>query len=177
MQELAKIRPLRMKLGLTQKQVAFMSGLSQSMIAKMETGALDPGYSSVQKVFTVLESAQKKEEPSVSVFMKRRLVVTSPLEGLRSVVKKMRERGISQLPVFSQGNLIGLVTESDILSAMLSGKGKRVNDVMTVAPPVVSKETSVKVVLGLLNHYPAVLVSERGKINGIVTKSDVISQI
>ena len=177
MHDLAKIRPLRRKLGLTQKQLAYMAGLSQSMVAKMEAGLIDPGYSSVQKVFAALEKAQRKEEPVVSAFMKKRLVVASPSEGLKSVVRKMRENDISQLPVFSNGNLVGLVTEADILSAMLSGKARRVSDVMTDAPPVVSKETSVKVVLGLLNHYPAVLVSERGKIRGIVTKSDVISQI
>lgn len=175
MEDLAKIRPLRRKLGLTQKQVAYMAGLSQSMVAKMETGATDPGYSSVQRVFSVLEKAQKMDEPSVSQFMKRRPITASRSEGLKSVVKKMREHGISQLPVLSGKNLVGLVTESDILAAMLSGKAGRAGDVMTDAPPVVSKETPVKVVLGLLNHYPAVLVSEKGKIRGIVTKSDVMS--
>lgn len=175
MQDLAKIRPLRRKLGLTQKQLAYMAGLSQSMLAKMETGAVDPGYSSVQKVFAVLETAQKKEEPSISQCMKRHLITASPSEGLKSVVRKMREHGISQLPVFSNGGVVGIVSESDILAAMVSGKAKRASDVMTDVPPVVSKDTPVKVVLGLLNHYPAVLVSERGKVKGIVTKSDVIA--
>lgn len=175
MHDLAKIRPLRRKLGLTQKQLAYMAGLSQSMVAKMEAGLIDPGYSSVQKVFAVLEKAQQKEEPVVSAFMKRKIIAASPSEGLKSVVKKMREHDVSQLPVFSNGNLVGLVTESDILSAMLSGKERRVSEVMTDAPPVVSKDTPVKVVMGLLNHYPAVLVSEKGKVCGIVTKSDVMS--
>ena len=41
---------------------------------------------------------------------------------------------------------------------------------MEETPPTVAKTASVKVVSNLLRHYPTVLVSESGKLIGLITK-------
>ncbi|MBI2575829.1 helix-turn-helix domain-containing protein, partial [Candidatus Woesearchaeota archaeon] len=43
--ELANIKTLRKKLGLTQSGFAGQVGVSQSLVAKIEAGRIDPSYS------------------------------------------------------------------------------------------------------------------------------------
>lgn len=50
--EIAKRRKL---LGLTQKQLAKIAGVSQSFIAKIESGKIDPSYSKAKAIFDTLE--------------------------------------------------------------------------------------------------------------------------
>ena len=45
------------------------------------------------------------------------------------------------------------------------------------APPVVSKNTSISAVSELLRHLPIVMVAEKGKLIGVVTKSDLLGKL
>ncbi|MEM2547192.1 MAG: helix-turn-helix domain-containing protein, partial [Candidatus Bathyarchaeia archaeon] len=56
--EIAKRRKL---LGLTQKQLAKIAGVSQSFVAKVESGKIDPSYSKVKAIFDVLERMEAGE--------------------------------------------------------------------------------------------------------------------
>jgi len=47
----------RKELGLTQSKLAASAGVSQSIIAKIEAGSVDPSYSVVQRLFSALERA------------------------------------------------------------------------------------------------------------------------
>ncbi|MBS3101751.1 CBS domain-containing protein [Candidatus Woesearchaeota archaeon] len=69
------------------------------------------------------------------------------------------------------------MSESIILEALLNQKGSEVKDVMQEAPPIVSKTTSMQVVSNLLKHYPMVLVSEGGRLVGLITKSDLLERL
>jgi len=60
------------------------------MIAKLESGAIDPSYSSVKKIFSALENFSKKKEARVSEFMSRKLIFCGPAEKIHAVAKKMR---------------------------------------------------------------------------------------
>ena len=60
---------------------------------------------------------------------------------------------------------------------MISKKGKRIDEIMEETPPIVSKKASIKVVSNLLRHYPAVLVSESGKLIGLITKADLLGML
>ncbi|MBI2079314.1 helix-turn-helix domain-containing protein, partial [Candidatus Micrarchaeota archaeon] len=45
--DVSKLGSLRRKLGITQKELAKLAGVSQSLIAKIEMGKIDPAYSKV----------------------------------------------------------------------------------------------------------------------------------
>jgi cystathionine beta-synthase len=42
----------------------------------------------------------------------------------RRAVKRMKEHGISQLPVLDEGRLVGIVTESDLLAKLVDGRAR-----------------------------------------------------
>jgi len=51
---LSYIKKMRKKFGLTQAKLAKMAGVSQSLIAKIESEKIDPSYKIAKKIFTVL---------------------------------------------------------------------------------------------------------------------------
>lgn len=172
--ELEEIRKIRKKLGLTQTELANRAGVSQSLIAKIESGRIDPTYTKTKKIFAALSELEKKEEVKAEQIMNSKIINVAPSEPIKDAIAKMKKHQISQLPVIESQKLIGLVSESIILEALLNSKATLVREVMQEAPPIVSKTTSIQVVSNLLKHYPIVVVSEEGKLIGLITKSDLL---
>lgn len=93
----------------------------------------------------------------------------------------MKTLNISQIPVTQQGMVVGKITESDILNALLENpalKSSSVQEVMTKPFPFVDLNTSIDKISTLINKdTQAVLVEDEfGKIN-IITQYDIINAI
>ncbi|MFH1018075.1 MAG: pyridoxal-phosphate dependent enzyme [Pseudomonadota bacterium] len=93
------------------------------------------------------------------------------------VVAKMKKHSISQLPVLKSEKLLGLISEVDLLNALLEGRahpdsrvGKFVDQDFIVLEP----EAELASVSGAFRQGKVVVVVEREKIVGIVTKIDFI---
>ncbi|MBI2558355.1 CBS domain-containing protein [Candidatus Woesearchaeota archaeon] len=175
--ELEEIRKIRNKLGMTQTELANRAGVSQSLIAKIESGRIDPTYTKTQKIFAALSELEKKEEIKAEQLMTSKILSIGSNISIKEAIDRMKKHKISQLPVIDDSKLVGLVSESTILEALLKSKGTQVKEVMQEAPPIVSKTTSIQVVSNLLKHYPMVMVSEEGRLIGLVTKSDLLGRL
>lgn len=175
--ELEEVKKIRKKLGMTQTELADRAGVSQSLIAKIEAGRIDPTYTKTKKIFAALSDLEKKEEVKAEQLMTSRIIGVGPGDSMKDAIAKMKKFQISQLPVMDNHKLIGLVSESTILDAMLNSKGNSVKEIMQESPPIVSKTTSIQVVSSLLKHFPMVVVSEEGKLAGIITKSDLLGKL
>ena len=175
--ELDEIKKIRKKLGMTQTELANRSGVSQSLIAKIESGRIDPTYTKTKKIFAALSDLEKKEEVKAEQIMTSKLIGINPNSPLKEAIAKMRKFQISQLPVLDEHKLVGLVSESTILDALLNSKASQVSEIMQESPPIVSKTTSIQVVSGLLKHYPIVAVAKEGKVIGLITKSDLLGTL
>ena len=176
--ELEAIKKIRKKLEMTQTELANRAGVSQSLIAKIESGRIDPTYTKAKKIFSALSELEKKEEIKAEQIMTSRIISISPDMSIKDAISKMKKFNISQLPVIEEHKLIGLASESSILEALLNSKGnKQVKDIMQESPPIISKTTSIQVISSLLKHYPMVLVSEGGKLVGLITKSDLLGKL
>ncbi len=176
--QLSEVRVMRRRLGLTQSQLARAAGFSQSFIAKVEYGELDPGYSKAVKLFGTLEEYGRQKELNAGQVMSKRIVSVHPGSALREAVRKFREHDISQMPVLEAGHAVGVVSENDVLAAMVEGRNAAtVREVMEEAPPTVSPETSIKAVSSLLRYCPLVAVTERGKIVGVISRADLLEPL
>ncbi len=175
--ELVEVKKIRKKLELTQTQLANRAGVSQSLIAKVESGRIDPTYSKTKKIFSALSELEKKEEIKAEQIMTNKIISIQPDTSIKEAINKMKKFQISQMPVIEEHKLIGLISESTILDTLLNSKGDKVRDVMQEAPPIVSKTSSSQVISHLLRHYPMVLVSDEGKLIGLITKSDLLSKL
>ncbi|HDI74461.1 MAG: transcriptional regulator [Thermoprotei archaeon] len=174
------IRSLRKRAGLTQKEVARRAGVSQSLIARIEAGTVDPRLSTLRKILTVLEDALKKL-PKARDVMKSPVITVNEEDPVRKAAQIMWDNGISQIPVIDKhGRVIGTIFEDNIVNSLLSNKEstlqKPVKEIMGAMLPIVSPNETLDTVIQMLaKGMPAVLVMDGEKLLGIITKSDIIA--
>lgn len=180
--DLSEIRKLRRKLGISQAELAYRSGVSQSLIARMESGKVDPGYTKVMAILAALDNAREKTIP-VSGVMSTRVYGVMASDSVESAANKMKKYDVSQVPVFEGGRIIGSLSESTIVGQMASGADlkelskRRVSSCMEDPLPTVSPNTPLAVASMLLEGSPAVIVTERERVTGIVTKADLLKMV
>ena len=176
-----EIRVLRKRHNLTQKKLAELSGVSQSFIAKVEAGLIDPGYSSFRKVYDCLAGMKEKSEPRASDLMNRKIISVRETCYVKDAVGEMKRHGISQLLAVSRkGGVTGLVSEADVLERVQKGKSigrTKVSEIMQGVPPTVPKNTPLKAVIELLRFSSLVIVADKGGSVGVITKSDVLNRL
>lgn len=168
---------LRRQAGLTQAGLADKAGVSQSLVAKVESGKLEPGYAAVQRIFAALEEAKGGKEPQAGDVMRKNITSLHPGDSVRKAAAEMRRHAFSQLPVMEGGVVVGLVTESILLDALAAGRAKVVKEVMAEAPPIVPRNASAGALAALLKLSPIVLVQEGGKVVGLVAKADLLEKL
>ncbi len=175
--EIDEIRNIRKKLDMTQFDLAKRSGVSQSMIAKIEAGRLDPSYTNAKKIFMALEDLEKKEELKAKDIMNKKIISIKSNEKIKAAIQTMKKFQISQMPVIDNNKLVGFISESIMLECLTEKECEKVKDTMAEPPPIVSKESSSEVISSLLKHFPMVLVSEEGDLIGLITKADLLSKL
>lgn len=176
-----QLKRIRQQAGLTQAELAKAAGLSQSIVAKVEAGDVDPTFSTLASLSRALNATVAQAGKKAAD------VMTSPVIGvqedatLAKCVKMMKDRSISQMPVFSGQRLAGTVTENQIMALMLaspSGKDvleQKVGDHVLPVFAAVGKDTPVEALYSLFRYMPAVLVVAGEKVEGIITKIDLLA--
>lgn len=173
------IRKTRVHLDLTQADLARAAGTSQSLVAKLERGRLNPSYEIVRRVLEALDRVQGQEEETAADLMHEKPVVAEASESVGKALGRMKERGFSQLPVVQGGQPVGSLSESVILQAIEQGtaiealKKQSVRAVMGASFPAVEPQTRKRTLVELLKDSQAVLVVREGRLVGVVTKSDL----
>ncbi len=180
--DLEEIPRLRKALGLTQTALARLSSVSQSTIVKIEKKQINPSYDVVRRVYNALQAELKKQEKKALVeqVQTRKVQYVEAKMPLEAAVDEMRRWKFSQMPVMNNGLPVGSISDKVINNLILSGKDPkdlariRVEEVMEPAFPQVDLKAPVELAAGLLRHYNAVLVTHKGDVTGIVTKSDLM---
>ncbi|MEM0231288.1 MAG: CBS domain-containing protein [Candidatus Woesearchaeota archaeon] len=170
--EISQIKNIRKKLEITQSELAKLSGVSQSMIAKIERGKIDPSLSIFKRITNAITELQKKNSIKAYEIMNKKIIYASEGETTNSIIKKMLKHGISQVPIFKGKKCIGLITESQLLK--VGSKQLKAKDVMGECPPTIPKDTPIENLMGLIEYSPLILVVENGSPIGIITKNDII---
>ena len=104
-----ELRKMRKNLGISQKELAKISGVSQSYIARLEKGSINPTYDKVRKIFDYLNKTGQKAnsiDMTAEKIMSTSVITCFPTDSIISALNVMRERGFSQLPVITMdGNI------------------------------------------------------------------------
>jgi len=106
------------------------------------------------------------------------VVSVAPGASVRQALGLMALHDVSQLPVMDGANCIGSVSDWSLSQKSLENQkllDSAVSDIMESPFPVVASDQPVDSVVKLLSKSnPAVLVCENGKVQGIVTRSDML---
>ena len=179
-EEVAKKRRIT---GLTQQKLARLAGVSQSLIAKLESQKIDPSYTKVKAIFDALERLQTETEVRAEQMLHNEVVGVQKSDPVSKAVQTMAEYGYSQLPVFDGDHAVGSISEKTIIGKVSAGKDLNqvsklsVGDVMEEAFPQVGEDAPLPLISSLLQVYSAVLISTKGKVVGIVTKADLLKML
>jgi len=177
---LEDIAKKRRQLGLKQAELAKLAGVSQSLIAKLESGKIDSSYTKVKTIFDVLERLEAKTRIQEEKVVPNEIIGIQKDEPVSKVVRLMKDHGYSQIPVFSGKQSVGSISEKTILRQILSGKDLGqisklpTEDIMEEAFPQVSEDAPLELISSLLQTYSAVLVAKKGNVVGIITKADLL---
>jgi predicted transcriptional regulator len=177
-----EIKRLRKSLDITQSELAKLSGVSQSTIAKLERGNIKGSYEAVTKIFTALQDESRKltKANKAMDLATKQIVGVQATEQVKAATELMRSSGISQMPVFLGRQHVGSISEMQILNRLREGERMetivemRVSDVMDEAFPIVNEGTPIEAVTALLSSSHAVMVSRRGDMSGIITSADML---
>ncbi len=174
---ITEIKRRRKFLDITQADLAKKSGVSQSLIAKVESGISEPSYLSAKKVFETLDALETKNSTVARDIMKRRVVTVQKSELVYRAIEIMKKFNVSQIPVMSGDLLSGSISEKSILDKIADGKhdlaSVKIRDIMDDAYPTIGENTPLATVISILQHNPAILVMANENISGIITKADI----
>ena len=115
----------------------------------------------------------------VSELMQAEVWLADPEESLADAAARMRDHGVGSLAVVDGEDLVGILTERDLLWAMADGAPAQATRVSTYmsAPPIVARpETDVAEAGWLMvkhdvRHLPVVAV---GQVRGIISMRDLL---
>jgi cystathionine beta-synthase len=112
---------------------------------------------------------------------KREVVTARKGDRVDAVVERLRQHGISQMPVLSQdGRVAGMIHEYDLLNALVANKAKFADTIDSIIAPmqgVVSPETSLTRLREVFAQDKVAVVKDGEKVLAIVTKIDLIEYL
>lgn len=175
-----ELRARREALGIRQVELARMAGISQSMVARIEAGNVDPRVSTLKKIVQVL-NASVRPKVTADCVMNKPVISVHPSDSITHAIEIMDRENISQIPVIKDGSPVGCVSEAAIVNALDEHAQHRshslVKHYMEPGFPTVSPDTDIETVVSILQGNHAVLVMKSGRVIGVITKHDLISLI
>ena len=105
-----------------------------------------------------------------------------PSNTLHDAIKKMHELSISQIPVFNNSEIVGVVSEDGIVKHLADLgeaelKKAKLADTMDLVPPIVDWNTPANVLVPLIRYSKCILVTKKSKVVGIITASDTLKMM
>ncbi|MDD1703378.1 MAG: CBS domain-containing protein [Methanoregula sp.] len=176
-----ELRSRRESLGLRQTEIARRAGISQSMVARIEAGSVDPRVSTLNKIIVVLNNAEPKKMQAAQI-MHTPVLSVSPQATITQAVEIFEKNDVSQIPVIERGIPVGCISESAIVKAIEQQRFHHthsfvVKEFMEPGFPTVPPDMNVETVVNILQQNHAVLVVEGRIVKGVITKHDLISLI
>jgi predicted transcriptional regulator len=174
------IKQGRKRLGLTQRELASLSGISTSMINQIESGRCKPSYDTAKKIFEVLSSQEGKTSLKAGDICSHLVISVQKDETLEVAIEKMMKNSISQIPVLDVSKIVGIVSEDILARKVLESDDKKnihqvpILQIMEPPPPIVDISTPAKALIPLVRFAKCVLVSRKGEVTGIITISDTL---
>jgi cystathionine beta-synthase len=130
------------------------------------------GFLEDPKLGTVRDLVQQKPRGGV--------ITAVSTDRVKDVIAKLKEHGVSQLPVVKDGRVLGVVTEVSLLRYLASGEYSLSSPIESLAESdyaTVTPGTSVELLQGLLGDARLAIVMDDDKMTGVITKIDLIEYL
>ena len=168
-----ELKKRRNNLNLTQKEFAEKIGVSQSIISKFESEKSFPNYKTIKVIEENLVVLEKKDLRKVEEIMNEDIFYAYKDMKVKEVVKKFKNLGYTQAPVMDEDNkkVIGVIRAVNLID---ENKEKKISDCKLDEVPIIPQNSTIENAKYGLKHFPMIIVSNAGKIVGIITRTDII---
>ena len=105
------------------------------------------------------------------------MVSAAPAETIGEALARLEQYNVSQIPVLDENRSVGALTEADLMSMIIDDPAtidKKVSEVMGKPYPVIDESEDIRHGIQYLKESPAILVSQYGRLIGILTRYDVL---
>ena len=112
--------------------------------------------------------------------VRRPLIAAAPADRVREIIGRMKMHDISQMPVLTDGKLVGMINESTLLTQMATPGGSADESIAPIVNrqvTTVSSDMGLEAVMGLFGSSQAVVVVDNEQVVGILTKIDLIDYL
>ena len=170
--QLSFIKPMRKRVGLSQKALGKLIGVSQSAITKIENGRMMPNFALAMQIFEKLDALENRDGKTAKDVMVHNVITLKKSDTVSKATYLVRHKAISQFPVVDKNGMsIGSIRTNDLIGL---NKNDKVGSAMREELPRVSEDTPINIVSDLVKQSGAVIVSSKGKLIGIITAEDLI---
>src|SRR5262249_23714139 len=134
----------------------------------------------IMRALFPVHQTKRRSPMKAKEIMTRPVLATTPRASVRDIAAKLVGNKISGMPVADRsGTVMGVITEADILDALLQGKKREcltAGDIMSTDPVTADSEATMTDVMTLLNDEGVlrVPVTERGVLVGVISRGDII---
>ena len=109
------------------------------------------------------------------------LITLNPSISIREAAQVLTKEGIEGAPVIENGEVIGVLTLSDITKAIAQNKEKlKVKDIMSLRIITVEADMMIADAVEVMNHNNIgrlIVIDEKGVPRGIITRTDLLNKI
>ncbi|MHA1577245.1 MAG: CBS domain-containing protein [Candidatus Thorarchaeota archaeon] len=167
-----ELRQYRIDAGYSQAELALEVGVTQSYIARMEKGNLDPKYSIVCAIVEVVKGLRNIKCIDVMDTTPATIDARQTVTIARDL---MRRRHVTILPVVKSARVIGCITDIDISrNDHLDLNQLSVEAILNpLGIPIVDEQTPILTAIPLLDTYSAVVVQSTGRLTGTISREDI----
>ena len=114
--------------------------------------------------------------------MKAREVITAATtDTVADSVMTMKEHGVSQLPVIEDEKVVGIITESDLLTRIVQGNASLASAVAEVmirnVATIHEGDDATRLTAMLADGWAGIIVNDANQLQGIITKMDLVDQL
>lgn len=169
--DLKELKERRKALHMSQQRLSSEACISQSMLAKVESGGAVPNYNIAKRLFERLEELEHSKEKPARQIMHKRVVSLKSTETVGRMTSIAKREGISQFPVYDGKTIVGSITTKDVMD---SDRHKAIGSIAKAPFPTISEDVPISTVKALLKSSAAVLVLRGSRIVGIITPEDTI---
>ncbi|WP_048189906.1 CBS domain-containing protein [Methanobacterium sp. SMA-27] len=139
------------------------------------------GTNELVGVLTRTDLVENPDEEQIALIMTRNIVTASPDDDVKEVAAKMIENNIRRVPIVEEGQLIGLVTASDLINKALWKMDIQdpAENYMIQNIPTSWEGTPLNVAFEIMRYYKLKVLlglNNDGKISGILTETDFIEE-
>ncbi|MDD3985793.1 MAG: CBS domain-containing protein [Methanobacterium sp.] len=139
------------------------------------------GTNELVGVLTRTDLVENPDEEQIALIMTRDIITASPNDDIKDVAAKMIEYDIRRVPIVEEGQLVGLVTASDLINKALWKMDiqEPAENYMIQNIPTTWERTPLNVAFEIMRYYKLKVLlglNNDGKISGILTETDFIEE-